>query len=179
MRVLVCGGREYDDWQHLAETLYPLLTAHGVLIQGGAKGADFLARVFAKWRGVPVKEYRANWERHGKAAGGIRNQLMLDDAKPDLVVAFPGGRGTADMVRRAERAGVPVQKAYLAQQREDDVEQLRRGLATFRFVRSVDPVVADPALAIAEARIRREMQEKFYAFYTSTFEREVFNGPTK
>lgn len=45
---------------------------------------------------------------NGKAAGPIRNQRMLDEGKPDLVVAFPGGRGTADMVRRAKAAGVPV-----------------------------------------------------------------------
>ena len=55
-------------------------------------------------------EYPAPWKRFGPSAGGIRNQQMLDEGKPDLVVAFPGGKGTADMVRRAENAGVKVIK---------------------------------------------------------------------
>jgi hypothetical protein len=59
---------------------------------------------------VPIDVYVAQWKKHGRAAGPIRNQRMLDEGKPDLVVAFPGGRGTADMIRRAERAGVPVQQ---------------------------------------------------------------------
>jgi hypothetical protein len=50
----------------------------------------------------------ADWNTHGRAAGPIRNQRMLDEVKPELVVAFPGGRGTADMVRRAREAGVNV-----------------------------------------------------------------------
>jgi hypothetical protein len=60
---------------------------------------------------VPIDVYVAQWKKHGRAAGPIRNQRMLDKGKPDLVVAFPGGRGTADMIRRAERAGVPVRIA--------------------------------------------------------------------
>lgn len=109
-RILVCGGREYDNWQQMCEVLYPLATYHGLIIQGGAKGADFLARVFAKWRKIPCQEFAAEWKKHGRNAGPIRNQKMLDEGKPDLVVAFPGGHGTADMVRRAEAAGVKVVK---------------------------------------------------------------------
>ena len=50
--------------------------------------------------------YMADWDGLGRKAGPIRNQRMLDDGKPDLGIAFPGGRGTADMVRRAREAGV-------------------------------------------------------------------------
>lgn len=108
MRILVCGGTEFDDWAKLAEVLHPLLTPHCVVIEGGAKGADFLARVYAKWCNIPFEEYPAEWKKYGRAAGGIRNQRMLDEGRPDLVVAFPGGTGTANMVRRAKRAGVKV-----------------------------------------------------------------------
>jgi hypothetical protein len=52
--------------------------------------------------------YPADWAKHGRAASPIRNQQMLDEGRPNLVVAFPGGRGTADMVRRARSAGVEV-----------------------------------------------------------------------
>lgn len=117
MRVLVCGGREFDDWLLLNETLKRLYTSCGTesltVIQGGAKGADFLARVWCKYMNltclkVSHEEYPADWKQYGKIAGSIRNQQMLDKGKPDLVVAFPGGRGTADMVRRAKKAGVEV-----------------------------------------------------------------------
>jgi hypothetical protein len=60
------------------------------------------------WFGVPVSAHPADWFSHGKAAGPIRNQEMLAMEAPALVVAFPGGRGTADMVRRARKAGVDV-----------------------------------------------------------------------
>lgn len=55
-----------------------------------------------------MRTFRANSRKHGRAAGPIRNQQMLDEGKPHLVVAFPGGTGTADMVRRAQAAGVLV-----------------------------------------------------------------------
>lgn len=115
MRVLVCGGRDFDDWGKLDKKLDELLHSKGyyyafTIIEGGAKGADFLARVWAKYMDIPFEEYPADWNKHGKAAGGIRNQQMLDEGKPDLVVAFAGGAGTADMVRRAKKAGVEVEE---------------------------------------------------------------------
>jgi len=108
MKVLVCGGRSYSDWQ----TVYDALDALPVtmVVQGGAGGADALAKDWANSRLRPVMTYHAEWEKHGKAAGPIRNQEMLDDAKPDMVLAFAGGRGTADMIRRAEKAGVTVKR---------------------------------------------------------------------
>ena len=108
-KVLVCGGRDYDDWGVLYDTLYDLLEDGPiVIIQGGAKGADFLAKVWAKHMIQESHEYPANWKTYGKRAGSVRNQQMLDEGKPDLVVAFQGGHGTADMVRRARKAGVEV-----------------------------------------------------------------------
>ena len=107
MRVIVCGGRSYDEWRTVAHTLDTMDPTISVLIQGGAPGADRLAEKWANTRGVPVVTYPANWSR-GKKAGPERNDFMLRDSRADLVVAFPGGRGTEDMIRRAEMAGVPV-----------------------------------------------------------------------
>jgi hypothetical protein len=76
------------------------------VVHGGAKGADALAGRWADAREVNTEVFYADWAR-GKRAGPERNQRMLD-SKPDLVVAFPGGRGTADMVRRAKAAGIEV-----------------------------------------------------------------------
>jgi hypothetical protein len=67
-----------------------------------------MAGEFAKWKGIAVKEYPADWQKHGKAAGPIRNRQMLEDGKPDLVIAFSGGRGTANMISQARAAGVKV-----------------------------------------------------------------------
>lgn len=120
MRILVCGGTGFDNWDLLYSTLYEIhdrrsdLSKPLTIIEGGAIGADFLARVWAKYMDIPepglyiVEEYPANWKKYGRAAGPIRNQQMLDEGKPDLVVAFPGGTGTADMVKRAKKAGIEV-----------------------------------------------------------------------
>lgn len=106
MRVLVCGGRDFQENYVLTRVLDTFDIT--VLIEGGATGADQLARAWALSNRVPNETYKANWARYGKAAGPLRNQRMLDEGKPDTVIAFPGGKGTADMVRRARKAGVPV-----------------------------------------------------------------------
>lgn len=83
-----------------------------LVIEGGAKGADLLGRKAAEALRIPVSEFPAEWDKHGKAAGPIRNAEMLENAKPTLVLAFhedPNlGKGTADMVRRALKARIPV-----------------------------------------------------------------------
>ena len=108
MRVLVCGGRDYADRDWLFQELDALRLARGVnvVISGCARGADTLGLEWAEARGIEVAPYPADWDRHRRAAGPIRNQQMLDEGKPDLVIAFPGGRGTADMVKRATAVGV-------------------------------------------------------------------------
>jgi hypothetical protein len=80
-----------------------------VLVHGAASGADAMAGRWAGANGVSVTTFPADWNRYGRSAGPRRNQAMVD-SEPDLVVAFPGGRGTADMVRRAEAAGIRVLK---------------------------------------------------------------------
>lgn len=79
-----------------------------VTISGCARGADMLGIEWAEANGIEVARFPADWDTHGRAAGPIRNQQMLDEGKPDLVVAFPGGRGTADMVRRTKAAGIEL-----------------------------------------------------------------------
>lgn len=110
MKLLVCGGRDYDDWDTVCDELTWLMGDHPIdlIIHGAAKGADSLAEEFAKASGIASRPFPANWKKHGRRAGPIRNQQMLDEGKPDLVVAFPGGRGTADMIARAKAAGIEV-----------------------------------------------------------------------
>lgn len=90
-----------------------------VIIHGGAKGVDAIADAIGRgYLGVPVEVYPADWEKDGRAAGPIRNQRMLDEGKPDLVLAYPStkhaSRGTMDMVRRAKAAGVRTVITYLS-----------------------------------------------------------------
>lgn len=118
MRILVCGGRDYLDYITLSKTLDELVSKAAdiddvVVIQGGATGADFLAKVYCYchnggWSGLRCDEYKADWKTNGKAAGPIRNKRMLVEGEPDLVVACKGGRGTANMVQLAKDAGVEV-----------------------------------------------------------------------
>lgn len=108
MRVLVCGGRDYSDHNKLIYELDVIPITH--LIAGGARGADSIAEFYAKKMGIPHSIYMADWNTHGKSAGYLRNKQMLDEGKPDLVVAFPGGKGTAMMIKLAEEAGVKVIK---------------------------------------------------------------------
>jgi ABC-type Fe3+-hydroxamate transport system substrate-binding protein len=113
MRVLVCGGRGYSDIERLYEVLDGIhkLTPVTCIIEGGAKGADYLACRWSAWRGLNNhRRFNADWELYGSSAGPRRNLRMIEEGKPDLVVAFPGGRGTADMVAKAEAAGIPVQR---------------------------------------------------------------------
>lgn len=114
MRLLICGGRDFDDFQMFDRWLRQVIADYewpGAVISGMAPGADTMAADWAKQRGITVDAFPADWERHGRSAGPIRNQQMLDEGKPDLVLAFPGGRGTSDMVARAKKTGVKVIQA--------------------------------------------------------------------
>lgn len=107
-RVLVCGGRDYANARVLNAVLRGLNPPATCIIHGAYTGADDLAARFAKKNHLGEAPFPADWGKHGRAAGPIRNQQMLDEGQPHLVIAFPGGTGTADMVRRAKAAGVPV-----------------------------------------------------------------------
>ncbi|WP_366108327.1 DUF2493 domain-containing protein [uncultured Brevundimonas sp.] len=110
MRLLVCGGRDFSDWRLLQRVLEDFHAKQPItlLIAGGATGADDLAVRWAHYRKLPACVFPANWKHLGKAAGPTRNKWMLDFGKPDVVIAFPGGRGTDVMVQLAQEAGVKV-----------------------------------------------------------------------
>jgi hypothetical protein len=124
-RVLVCGGRAYGlakskapeaqaeaerQRQRVTQILDAAVTRLGLttVIQGGQDGADRWAAEWGFEREIPVATFTADWKRFGKTAGPIRNQRMINEGKPDLVIAFPGMFGTWDMVEKAQRAGIRV-----------------------------------------------------------------------
>lgn len=127
MRILVCGGRNFNDRDKLVRVLdkfcedrelnTPIdkrppcgnyMPENVTIIAGKARGADTMAAEWAVVNWTGLEEYPADWNKYGKAAGYIRNKQMLDEGKPDVVIAFPGGAGTKMMCKIAREAGVEV-----------------------------------------------------------------------
>lgn len=110
--VLVCGGRDFSEPEIINSVLDGLHRAQpiGLLVQGGAQGADWCAMTWAVQRGIDVATFPALWGFYGKSAGRRRNAVMAKYIKYDLCVVFPGGGGTADMVRKAKAAKVPIMR---------------------------------------------------------------------
>ena len=122
MRVLICGSRTWDKWEPIRQYV-DSLPEGTIVIQGGASGADSIARACAIQRGLGVLPFPAHW-RHSRAcysgckrpvggrAGPIRNAQMIAIGRPDMVVAFvrdlTNSRGTKDMIAKAHAAGIPV-----------------------------------------------------------------------
>lgn len=112
--VIVCGGRNFRsrDYVFGALTLHHAMKTIGLIIQGGAAGADALTAEWAKLHAIPCIEFKADWNRYGKRAGPKRNKEMLDYllkvTATKFVIAFPGGAGTHNMIMQTKAKGVPV-----------------------------------------------------------------------
>lgn len=125
MKLLIFGGRDYNNGPEMLSHIEAFQVLYGkieVFISGGARGADQMAIDIARNLNRPVQIFYADWNdisrpgavvkytRAGKAynclAGHQRNQQMLDEGKPDWAMGFPGGAGTADMLRRVKKAKV-------------------------------------------------------------------------
>lgn len=118
MNILLCGSRDWNDFITIKTYLEKLNNSDNqiqkpiTIIHGGCKGADSIAGYIAAQLGFQVRVYKADWSKYGKAAGPIRNQQMLDEGKPNLVVVFHNAledsKGTLDMVTRAKKIGIDV-----------------------------------------------------------------------
>lgn len=114
IKLLVCGGRDYRDRDKVYETLDGVLKRNKIslLIVGynpkdsKYQGADQLAYEWARDRKVGSWTFPADWLKHKKAAGPIRNREMRDVGKPSHAIAFPGGTGTAGMVKLLAEVGI-------------------------------------------------------------------------
>lgn len=131
MRVLICGGRKYSRWRFAFAALDQLVRDGKIstpitVIHGAARGADAIAAAWAEKHAYSIDAYPADWNnidrpgavirkrsdgsKYDVLAGFVRNQLIIDVGKPDLVVAFPGNTGTADMMDRATKAAIEIIK---------------------------------------------------------------------
>lgn len=106
MKIIVTGGRNYQNSTKLKEVLDSLNPS--LIIQGGATGADSLAVTYALENNLPIKTYNADWEKHGRAAGPIRNNIMILENQDATVVAFPGGSGTLSCTNLAKRFNLNI-----------------------------------------------------------------------
>jgi len=111
VRVLVCGGRDYTDSTFVTFVLEAIHAKKAItlVIHGCASGADTFAEQWASQKdGCTAYGVPADWKKHGSRAGPVRNRLMLEYGKPELVIAFEGGAGTRDMTSAATAAEVRV-----------------------------------------------------------------------
>lgn len=111
MRVIVCGGRDFSDTDFIWNMLTSIHQHEGpftTVIHGCAPGVDSQAEIWAATNNLKIASFRAEWQKYGNYAGSIRNGRMLREGNPDLVIAFPGSRGTRNMIRQAEEADIRV-----------------------------------------------------------------------
>jgi hypothetical protein len=116
MKILIVGSRDWQDTYIIFWRIRKLLEDYGddiTIISGGARGADRIAAFWCKTLEINLIEVHANWKKYGRAAGPIRNKLMLD-MNPDLVIAFhedlENSKGTKNTVDEAEKRGFKVEK---------------------------------------------------------------------
>lgn len=109
-RILICGDRNWTDKQYIREVLESLETKPKYIIEGEANGADTCGKNVAKELGIPIMTFPAEWDKYGLSAGYIRNKRMLDEGKPNIVLAFhddiSNSKGTKNMLEIAKNAGI-------------------------------------------------------------------------
>jgi hypothetical protein len=112
MKLIIAGGRDFAQKESMFALLDDLHKAKAIheLVHGHCPtGADHFADLWCALKGVKCTRVPADWMKHGKAAGPIRNQMMVDQHKDAaFLLVFPGGRGTANCVSAAVRSGVSV-----------------------------------------------------------------------
>ena len=108
MKTIIAGSRDITDYYTIEEGIQSCNICITEVVSGGARGIDSLGEQWARLRDIPVKRFPADWNKHGKAAGPIRNKQMVEYA--DALIAFHknDSRGTADMIKRARERGLKV-----------------------------------------------------------------------
>ena len=109
--VLLCGGRNWADRDKVRNLLTGFDADTTLIVEGGCRGADTIGREEAEKLGIEVITEKAEWEKFGKAAGRIRNQMMYDTYHPDMILAFhedlKSSKGTKHMIEVAVKGGTP------------------------------------------------------------------------
>jgi len=108
MRVVIAGGREFNNYELLREICDEHITPDSEIVSGGARGTDTLGERYAKETGRDLKTFPADWNKHGKGAGHIRNKQMAEYS--DMLIAFWDGesKGTKNMIETSMKLGLKV-----------------------------------------------------------------------
>ena len=121
MRLIIAGSRKLTDAKVVIPAISEAVDNIETMIEqsitevvsGCANGIDSLGEEWARQAGIPVKQFPANWDQHGKAAGPIRNRQMAANADALLAIWDGKSRGTANMIREAEARGLPVMQIVI------------------------------------------------------------------
>ena len=111
MRCIIAGGRDFTDYDLLVRSMEDFINEHGLpsfIISGCARGADTLGERFAKDVGIEVIRYPADWEKHGKRAGPLRNIEMANNAESLVAFHDKNSKGTAHMISEAQKRSLIV-----------------------------------------------------------------------
>lgn len=113
LTVLVCGGRNWSDESKILTEFSFLTRSYSkiTIVHGACRGADLMAEKVARSLNFETKAYPADWDKHGRAAGPIRNSQMLENEKIDYVLAFHSNieesKGTKDMLNKVVKKNIP------------------------------------------------------------------------
>jgi predicted Rossmann fold nucleotide-binding protein DprA/Smf involved in DNA uptake len=119
MKLAIVGSRNFNNYEQLKAIVWEFFKIRkgnipqDIIISGGAKGADYLAKKYTEEYKIKYKEFPANWTKYGKAAGPIRNKQIVDAC--DVVLAFleENSKGTANTVKLAKEAKKPTFIIYI------------------------------------------------------------------
>ncbi len=112
-KIIVAGGRDIDEYKVVEDAIIEFTHNHMLehkieIVQGGAKGVDENARKYAIINNIQCRQFDADWNTHGKAAGPIRNKQMAEYADALILVWDGNSRGSKNMLKEAREKGIPV-----------------------------------------------------------------------
>ena len=109
MKTIIAGSRNITDYNLLKQAIKESCFEITEIISGGARGADSLGEQYAKENSIPLKIFPAEWDKHGKAAGFIRNEQMakyIEGSGQLIALHFKESKGTAHMISLANNYGI-------------------------------------------------------------------------
>jgi len=113
MKTIIAGARDIDIFNIVEDAIKKAGFDITEVVSGVCEGVDLLGEEWAKKNNIPVKRFPADWDKHGKAAGPIRNQQMAEYADAIIAIVTPESKGTKDMLRKANKHDLKIYAKYL------------------------------------------------------------------
>lgn len=119
MRTIIAGSRTILRMSVFEEALAECPIKPTTLLSGGAAGVDRLGEVWARWNNIPIERYPADWNKHGRVAGFLRNKIMAANAEALIAIWDGKSRGTEHMITEAIKKKLLVH-VYYANKKEKE-----------------------------------------------------------